>query len=182
MRAAVLLASVCAACVTSVDDRPPVAALAELRAPDASITGRFELLGGADVASASARTMSAYHVRLPDDAPRRARLFYGASLDGSLAYTCASEAPPLFFADLQTIRRVGGETHFVLAQVPVGDRAVDVDVGTLPVAVNLDQRSSQSVIGKLVVISGPDRDDGQPGARLACGSFVVADPGATSDP
>jgi len=172
-----LVASVSAACVTSANDYP-VVAVAELQSPDSTITGRLELLGGiAD--DVTARTLAAYRVRLPDAAPRRVRLYY--NVDNLGTHTCDSNPEELqLISDLQTIQRAGDETHFVIANVRVGDHVSDIDVETLPVNLSLDSkldaRSETYVIGKIVVVSGLDRDDERPGDRLACGSFVATEP------
>jgi hypothetical protein len=152
-------------------DPYPVVAVADLRPLGARITGPVEVLGTSspiperDIAS---RTLAAYRVDLPDLAPRRARIYDAPGCDEPVG-------EPHIVADLQQIRRVGEEAHFFVLDIPVGDRELVVDTGTIAAAISMDPTRDNYVIGKIAVVQALDREDGTPGEWLACGVF--GDPG-----
>jgi hypothetical protein len=152
-------------------DPYPVVAVAHLQSLGSRIEGPVEVLGTSSPIperDISSRTLAAYRVYLPDLEPRRARIYDAPGCDEP-----AEE--PRIVADLQQIQRVGEEAHFFALDIPVGDREVVVDTGTIAALVSMDPTSDDYVIGKLAVVQALDREDGAPGAWLACGVFV--DPG-----
>jgi hypothetical protein len=163
-----LAALACAGCAPSADPYPVVAA-AELIPLAADITGPIEILGANSAGSASGdfelRSVAAFHVRLPDAAPRRVVIYDAGSCD-------APAAPPRVIADLQTIRTVGNETHFFANNLLVKGHRVDVDIETAQAELALKPGTFFYVLGKIAVVQAAPAD-GSPGTYLACGVFAA---------
>jgi len=157
----------CAGCMTASEPYP-VVAVAALTGGASGITGSLEILGAnsgkSNATEFDRRTLAAYRVRLPDSAPRRVRLYD--------ARACDATEPLELLADLQLIRRVGDETHFFAQSVLVRGERLDVDTETAQAFVSLVPDTPSYVIGKIAVVQALDRDDGSPGAWLACGAFA----------
>jgi hypothetical protein len=171
--AAVLAALALGACAPSTRQYPVIAE-AELTAIADDITGPIEILGAnaedpddatLDMEDFVVRTFAAYRVHLPDAAPRHAVIYNAES--------CQPTDPrPKIFADLQTIRRVGDETHFFADDIRVNGRTTSIDTETAQAVVSLNPASPfVYVLGKIAVVQAPDLD-GVPGAWLACGAFT----------
>jgi hypothetical protein len=153
----------------------PVIAEAELTAIADDITGPIEVLGAnaadpddakLDMQDFALRTLAAYQVHLPDSAPRRAVIYKAESCQ-------PTDPPPAIFADLQTIRRVGDETHFFADGIRVNGRTTAIDTQTTQAEISLNPASRFFyVLGKIAVVQALDVD-GVPGAWLACGAFTA---------
>jgi len=87
-------------------------------------------------------TFAAFNVRLPDDTPRRVRMYTPASCD-----TPHSDARLVW--NLGEIRRVGAETHFFSSGVEIGDRLVNVDVVTRDTFTVLDPEARDYYVPNL---------------------------------
>jgi len=180
MRAIATLA--CAGC--SVSPEPyEVVATAELSPGTANIAGTLEVLGTGEARPSDLvyHSVAAYHVRLPDDTPRRIRMYTPASCD-----TPHTDARATW--NLGQIRRVGDETHFFSSGVEIGDRLVDVDVITRAVFISLNPAASDfyppnlvAVVEDLVPgdddITGPTAEPPGPPPRdwLACGLITLSE-------
>lgn len=169
---ALVLALALGACAPAAEPYPVIAA-AELTAiaQDGSITGPIEILGsnvdGDETTDFQLRTLAAYHVHLPDAAPRHAVIYHATSCE-------VPDTRPFVFADLQTIRTVGNETHFFASGILVDGRRIDVDTETVQAELSTDPATGLDVLGKIAVVQAPDVD-GAPGAWLACGVFTAVD-------
>lgn len=151
--------------------RYPVDAVAELRPLGAAVSGPLELLGANSerppeepddgfpdpFEGTEYRTFAAYRVALPDATPRRVRIFDATSCDGP------RDALPQV-ADLESIHRRGGETHFLIG---------GIDADTIVALVSLEAESYGSISGRIAVVHAPDNPDGTPGEWHACGAFPV---------
>jgi hypothetical protein len=124
MRAIAVMTLACAGCSVSPEPYEVVTA-AELSPGTANIAGALEVLGTGEAIPSQFpyHIFAAFHVRLPDDTPRRIRLYTPASCD-----TPHTDARALW--NFGQIRRVGDETHFFSTGVEIGDRLVTVDVVT----------------------------------------------------
>jgi hypothetical protein len=150
-----------------------VVAAAELMPVAEDITGPIEILdansAGATVDDFALHTLVAYHVRLPDAAPRRVVIYDTDS--------CDVPPPPetLVIADLQTIRTVGNETHFFADDVLVQGRRVDIDIEVAQANLALQPDAGIfDVLGKIVVVqTAKPTTTGPPGTYLACGVFAA---------
>jgi hypothetical protein len=160
----VLLAA--SGCVSEVSDYP-VLARAELHGGD--VTGPIEVLGtlrdGGEISPYIDRTLAAYRVKLPDAAPRRVVIYDQAWCDPP------ADEPPVR-ADLDEIRKVGDESHFFVRDLTLHDHHYAVDIGVVYAQVSLFADADNYIVGKIVVLRGPDGEDGAPGPWLACGQFV----------
>jgi hypothetical protein len=174
-----IVALACAGCSASPEPYE-VVARAELSPGTANIDGTLEMLGTGEASpSPSAyHSFAAFHVRLPDDTPRRIRLYVPASCD-------APHAGARVVWNLGEIRRVGDETHFFSSGVEIGDRLVNVDVITRAAFIVLDPDAPDYYALNLAAVvedlvpgdadaTGPIADP--PGAAprdwLACGRFT----------
>ena len=136
--ALVVSATAAAGCATtpdpySVDAAAQLAPVATPAGAEAGITGPIEILGFALPFPDGdySRTFAAYKVDLPEGAAPWVRIYTAASCD----------TPPdqaVVFADLGAIRRVGDQTHFFARGVQVGDREVDIDIGTVASTATLE--------------------------------------------
>lgn len=134
-----------------------VISTAELEPLGSAVSGPLEMIGTSKAQELRyyERMLAAYRVTLPDTAPRRVRVYDATS--------CSGPRDELeVIADLQSIRRVGAEAHFVI-------RGIDTE--TIYAPVSLDPEDRRYVIGKIAVVQEPDGADGAPGAWLACGAF-----------
>jgi hypothetical protein len=167
---AFVLALALGACAPATEPYPVIAA-AELSPIAEDITGPIEILGsnveGDETTDFELRTLAAYHVHLPDAAPRHAVIYHAASCE-------LPDTRPFVFADLQTIRRVGDETHFFADDILVNGRRIAVDTQTVQAEVSTNPETGLYVLGKIAVVQAPDVD-GVPGAWLACGVFTAVD-------
>jgi hypothetical protein len=165
---ALVLALALGACAPAAEPYPVIAA-AELTPIAEDITGPIEILGsnvdGDETTDFELRTLAAYHVRLPDAAPRHAVIYHATSCD-------VPDTRPFVFADLQTIRTVGNETHFFADDILVNGRRIDVDTETVQAELSTHPGADLDVLGKIAVVQAPDVD-GDPGAWLACGAFTA---------
>lgn len=164
------------ACISGAGCAPPaepypVVAAAELIPLAEDITGPIQILdansAGPPTTDFELRSVAAYHVRLPDAAPRRVVLYDTGSCDAPL--------PPRtrVIAHLQTIRTVGHETHFFVDDVLVKGHRMDIDIETAQAELSLQPDSFLYVLGKIAVVQTADATDGQPGTSLACGVFAA---------
>lgn len=165
-----VLALALGACAPAAEPYPVIAA-AELAPLTEDITGPIEILGsnedGGDMTDAALRTLAAYHVHLPDAAPRHAVIYSAASCD-------TGDDRPLAFADLETIRRAGDETHFFADGILIQGHRTELDTQTVQAELSLQPGTDFYVLGKIAVVQAPDVD-GAPGAWLACGVFTAVD-------
>ena len=165
-----VLALALGACAPAAEPYPVIAA-AELTPIAEDITGPIEILGsnveGGEMTDFQLRTLAAYHVHLPDAAPRHAVIYDAASCD-------VPDDRPFVFADLETIRKVGDETHFFADGILVQGHRIAIDTQTVQAEVSTQPGTDIYVIGKVVVVQAPDLD-GAPGAWLACGVFTAVD-------
>jgi hypothetical protein len=181
-RACAILTLASAGC--SVSPTPyEVIAASELAPGTANdIAGTLEILGTGDASSAPLgyHTFVAFRVRLPDDTPRRIRLYTPASCD-----TPHPDAKMVW--NLGEIRRVGDETHFFSSGVEIGDRLVNVDVVTRAAFIGLNADAKDYYPPNLVAVvedlvagddnaTGPisDPPDTPPHDWLACGRFTLS--------
>lgn len=125
----------------------------------AAVSGPLELLDQAGASDeqreAGLRTFAAYDVALPDTAPRRVLIYDATACD-------APRDELRVLADLATIRRIGGRTHFFLDEL---------DTEFIYAFVSLDPDGFFPIGGKIVIVQELDREDGAPGEWLACGAF-----------
>jgi hypothetical protein len=167
---ALVLALALGACAPAAEPYPVISA-AELTAIAQDITGPIEILGsnvdGDETTDFQLRTLAAYRVHLPDAAPRHAVIYHATSCE-------VPDTRPFVFADLQTIRTVGNETHFFADDILVNGRRIDVDTETAQAELSTDPETGLDVLGKIAVVQAPDVD-GTPGAWLACGVFTAVD-------
>jgi hypothetical protein len=178
IRYLLFVAIVCAGC--EVTPQPyEVIAVANLGPGTQNIEGPLELLGTGEVKSGffSYHMMVAYRVRLPDQTPRRLRLFAPASCD-----TPHDQATVVW--NLGEIRRVGDETHFFMRDIAISDRVVDIDVITQSAAIDLDPEFRPYYALDLIAVV-QDLDDDHtvpgptfsavpgPGPWLACAPFTL---------
>lgn len=135
-----------------------VISTAQLEPLGSAVSGPLEMIGMSKDARELLyyeRTLAAYRVSLPDDAPRRVRIYDATS--------CSGPRDELeLIVDLQSIQRFGDETHFVIREI---------DVETITAPISLDPEDRRYAIGKIAVVQEPDGEDGAPGAWLACGTF-----------
>ena len=169
MKPGLLAALACAGCAPVASPYPVVAA-AELIPLAADITGPIEILGdnsaAPDTGDFELRSLAAYHVRLPDSTPRRVLIYDARSCD-------APAEPPRIIADLQTVRRVGTETHFFANNLLVNGHRVDIDIETAQAEIALKPGTFFYVLGKIAVVQAAAPEDGPPGTYLACGVFTA---------
>jgi hypothetical protein len=170
VKAGLLAALACAGCAPPAEPFPVVAA-AELMPLAEDITGPIEILGansaGSTATDFALHSVAAYHVRLPDAAPRRVVIYDAGS--------CAIPAPPRtrVVADLQTIRTVGNETHFFADGLLVKGQRMDLDIETAQVELSLEPDGFFTVLGKIVVVQEMKPAQKPPGTYLACGVFAA---------
>jgi hypothetical protein len=179
MRAIAVVTLACAGC--SVSPEPyEVIATVDLSAGTANIAGTLEMLGTGEARPdpINYHTFAAFHVRLPDDTPRRIRLYTPPSCD-----TPHSDARVTW--NLGEIRRVGDETHFFSSGVEIGDRLVNVDVVTRAAFIVLEPEAADFYPPNLVAVvedlvpddaTGPiaDPPGTPPHDWLACGRFTIS--------
>jgi hypothetical protein len=165
-----LAALACAGCTMPAESFPTVAE-AQLMPRAENITGPIEILDAnsafAQVNDFAVHTLTAYQVRLPDTAPRRVLIYDTGSCDEPL---------PQFtqiIADLQMIRKVGNETHFVAHDILIKGRRMDIDTGVAQAEFSIDTEAYLGVLDKIVVVLAADSPDMPPGPYLACGVFVA---------
>jgi len=181
MRAPAILTLACAGCSASPEPYEVVAS-AELSPGTVNIAGTLEMLGTGEARPTRGvdHTFAAFHVRLPDDTPRRIRLYTPASCD-----TPHTDARVVW--NLGEIRRVGDETHFFSSGVEIGDRLVNVDVITRAAFIVLDPDAPDYYPPNLVAVvedlvpgdddaTGPiaDPPGTPPPDWLACGRFTLS--------
>jgi hypothetical protein len=177
-----LFAIACAGC--EITPRPyEVFVSAHLMPGTLDIEGPLEIAGTGEARPAplSTHLVAAYHVRLPDDTPRRLRLFAPGSCD-----TPHDDVVPLW--NLGQIRRVGDETHFFATGISIGNRTLDIDVVTRFVFVHLDPDMPYGALDMMAVVQDLANDDDDqygpgsglsggrgsgPGDWLACGVFTL---------
>lgn len=150
----------------------------------AGIEGPLEVLGVGRPASMFhlEHTVVAYDVRLPDEAPRRLRLFNPGSCD----------TPPdevMLIEDLGTIRRVGDEVHFFVPTV-IDGRRIEVDTIVATALMSFDPARTDPYVpyflDMIAVVQDLGEDEpGPPPAPgfpqkgsgtapwLACGAFTL---------
>lgn len=140
-----------------------VMAIAHLEPLDAQISGDLELLSPNGVGSAPEKygvySIAAYHVSLPDDAPRDVVIYNADS--------CATPRENLpAISELPEIRRVADEAHFfaVGMDIVLAEAFVSMDPDFLP---------ELYVPGKIAVVQELAPPDGAPPAWLACGVFSL---------
>lgn len=158
-----VLAVAGAVAVAGCEDRGApyaVVAAADLASPDDAITGPIEVLGlnspvTPEDEDLPERTLAALHVRLPDRAAHRVALYAGPGCD------LADLGPPL--VELERIRSVDDETHFVTSVIARDGISVELDLETVTAPISLDPSSRRYAIGRVVVVDTLD------GAPLACG-------------
>lgn len=173
------IALACAGCGVTPEPYEVLAA-ANLAPGTLDIAGPLQILGRGQASGfVLYYAIAAYHVRLPDDTPRRIRLLSPAACD----------APPEQTAliwELGEIRRVGDETHFFARGIPDGHRPVAVDIETTAAYVDLSSQGTFGASSLMAVVQDlpPDGEPwqegpvaGPPGSatgdRLACGLFTV---------
>jgi hypothetical protein len=145
----------------------PVVAAAELHGDP--VHGPLEVLGTGSRLQAEddlrdGRTLAAYRVVLPDFTPRRVRIYKLDRCDPDL------RGVPVL-ADLEEIRRVGGDTHFIATSIVVDGHLAEVDTETTHAEVSMVPGTRTYIIGQIAVVSALDAPDGSPGALEACGIF-----------
>ena len=161
-----LVAAVATGCASGAQP-VPVAAAAPLMPIAEDITGPIELLGdnsaAPDTDDFQLRSLAAYRVRLPDSTPRRVLIYDASSCDAPME-------PPRVIADLQTIRKVGNETHFFAHDILVNGHRMDIDIGTAQAEISL-KPGRFYVLGVIAVVQAMEPSN--PG-YLACGVFPTA--------
>jgi hypothetical protein len=166
---AALACTGCAGCAPPADPYP-VVATAALTALAQDITGPIQILdansAGPPTTDFDLRSVAAFHVRLPDAAPRRVVIYDASSCDGPAPQRTRA------IADLQTIRTVGNETHFFADDLLVKGHRVDVDIETAQAELSLQPGTFFYVLGKIAVVQAEEPADG-PGTYLACGVFAA---------